>query len=103
VHTSETNVRVKTAVPWLRRLAADLLPRRPGFAPGPVYVEFMMDKVALGQVFCEFLWFFSCQYQSTVALHIHILSGRIEYVPIGVLSSETRSHPINMNNDNKEG
>jgi hypothetical protein len=26
-------------------------PRRPGFYPGPVHVGFMVDKVALGQVF----------------------------------------------------
>jgi hypothetical protein len=39
------------AVPWLRRLAARLPPRRPGFDPGSVHVEFVVDKVALGQVF----------------------------------------------------
>jgi hypothetical protein len=39
------------AVPWLRRLAASLPPRRPGCDPGSVHVGFVMDKVALGQVF----------------------------------------------------
>jgi hypothetical protein len=38
------------AVPWLRRLVAGLSPRRLGFDPGSVHVEFLMDKVALGQV-----------------------------------------------------
>jgi hypothetical protein len=38
-------------VPWLRRLVACLSPRRPGFDPGSVHVGFMVDKVALGQVF----------------------------------------------------
>jgi hypothetical protein len=38
------------AVPWLRRLAAGLPPRRPGFDPGPVRVGFVVDKVVLGQV-----------------------------------------------------
>jgi hypothetical protein len=38
------------AVPWLRRLAAGLPPRRPGFDPGSVHVGFVVDKVTLGQV-----------------------------------------------------
>jgi hypothetical protein len=41
------------AVPWLRRLAAGLPPRRPGFDPLSVHVGFVVDKVALGQVFPE--------------------------------------------------
>jgi hypothetical protein len=39
------------AVPWLRSLVAGLSPRRPGFAPGSIHVGFVVDKVALGQVF----------------------------------------------------
>jgi hypothetical protein len=35
------------AVPWLRRLVADVSPRRPGFYPGSVHVGFVVDKVAL--------------------------------------------------------
>jgi hypothetical protein len=46
------------AVPWLRRLAAGLPPRRPGFDPGSVHVGFVVDKLALGQVF-------ACQFHST--------------------------------------
>jgi hypothetical protein len=45
------------AVPWLRRLAAGLPPRRPGFNPGSVHVGFVVDKVALGQVFPRVLRF----------------------------------------------
>jgi hypothetical protein len=45
------------AVPWLRRLAAGLPPRRPGFDPGSVHVGFVVDKVALGQVFPQVLGF----------------------------------------------
>jgi hypothetical protein len=41
-------VSIIMAVPWLRSLAADLSPRRPGFAPGSIHVEFVVDKVALG-------------------------------------------------------
>jgi hypothetical protein len=39
------------AVPWLRGLVAGLSPRSLGFAPGPIHVEFMVYKVALGQAF----------------------------------------------------
>jgi hypothetical protein len=45
------------AVPWLRRLAAGLPPRRPGFDPGSVHVGFVVDEVALGQVFPRALRF----------------------------------------------
>jgi hypothetical protein len=41
-------------VPWFRRLDAGLPARRPGFDPGSVYVGFVVDKVALGQVFPEY-------------------------------------------------
>jgi hypothetical protein len=39
------------AVLWLRRLVASLPPRSRRFVPGSVYVGFVVDKVALGQVF----------------------------------------------------
>jgi hypothetical protein len=41
----------RLALPWLRRLLAYLSPQRPGFAPCSVHVWFVVDKVALGQVF----------------------------------------------------
>jgi hypothetical protein len=44
-------------VPWLRSLAAGLSPRRPGFAPGSIHVGFVVDKVALAQVFLRVLRF----------------------------------------------
>jgi len=38
---------------WLQELKlVGLSPRRPGFDPRPVSVGFMLDKLALGQVFC---------------------------------------------------
>jgi hypothetical protein len=37
-------------VPWPRWLAAGLSPQRSRFAPKPVHVGFVLDKVALGQV-----------------------------------------------------
>jgi hypothetical protein len=45
------------AVPWLRRLVALLSLRRPGFDPGSVHVVFVVDKVALGQVFLRVVGF----------------------------------------------
>jgi hypothetical protein len=45
------------AVPWLRRLVADLSSRRPGFALESVQVGFVVDKVALGLVFSDFFAF----------------------------------------------
>jgi hypothetical protein len=45
------------AVPWLRRLVAGLSPRRPGFDPKSVQVGYVVDKVALGQVFLRVLQF----------------------------------------------
>jgi hypothetical protein len=45
------------AVPWLRSLVAGLSPRRPRFAPGSIRVGFVVDKVALEQVFLKVLRF----------------------------------------------
>jgi hypothetical protein len=45
------------AVPWLRGLAAGLPPRRPGLDPESVHVGFVVDEVALGQVFPRVLRF----------------------------------------------
>jgi hypothetical protein len=39
----------RAMAPWLRRLAAGLPSRRPGFDPGSVHVGFVVDKVALRQ------------------------------------------------------
>jgi hypothetical protein len=46
------------AVPWLRSLVAGLLPRWPGLAPRSINMGFVVDKVALGQVFLRVLRFF---------------------------------------------
>jgi hypothetical protein len=56
-----------SAVPWLRRLAAGLSPRRLWFDQGSVHVGFMVDKVALGQVSPRVLRFFPRQFHSTCA------------------------------------
>jgi hypothetical protein len=54
------------AVPLLRRLVAGLSQRRPGFDPRAVDVGFVVDKVALGQVFLKELRFspVPCQFHS---------------------------------------
>jgi hypothetical protein len=68
------------AVPWLRRLVTGLSPHRPGFDPGSVHVGFLVDKVALGQVFPRVLPFPPCQLHSLrgntkktdhLSLHLH--------------------------------
>jgi hypothetical protein len=74
-------------VAWLRRLAATLSPRWPGLAPGSLHVGFVVDKVALLQVFDII----------TPWLSILIYHNR----PVGGRSSETQSHLVNMNNTNK--
>jgi hypothetical protein len=50
-------------------------PRRPGFKPGIGQVEFVVDKVALGQVFSEYFGF-PCQFHSTKFSIIIITRGR---------------------------
>ena len=55
--SAATNSMEHVAVPWLRRLVAGLPPQRPGFDPGSVHVGFVVDKVALGQVFPRVLRF----------------------------------------------
>ena len=55
----------RVAVPRLRRSVAGLSPRRHGFDPGSVHVGFVVDKVALGQVFSPITSVFPCQFHST--------------------------------------
>jgi hypothetical protein len=57
-----SKVTIVKAVPWLKRLVAGLSPRRPGFDPGSVHVGFVVDKVALGQVFPGVLLFSSVNF-----------------------------------------
>jgi hypothetical protein len=48
---SQEPITGRYAVPWLRQLVAGLSSRSPGFVSGSIHVGFMVDKVALGQVF----------------------------------------------------
>jgi hypothetical protein len=61
------------AVPYLRPLVANFPPRRPGFEPRSGHVGFVVDKVALGQVFSEYFGF-PFQFSFHRLLHIHHLS-----------------------------
>jgi hypothetical protein len=57
------------AVPWLRRLVTGLSQRRLGFAPRPVRVVFVVDKMAQGRVFLRVFRVLPYQYHSTRFLH----------------------------------
>jgi hypothetical protein len=61
---------LRWATPWLRRLVAGFLPRRPGFKPGYSHVGFVVDKVALRQIFSEYFGF-PCQSSIHQFLHNH--------------------------------
>jgi hypothetical protein len=66
---SYTNSRL--ALPCLRQLVAGLSLRRPGFEPGLFYVRFVVDKVALEQVFIQ-AFRFSLVYIIPKMLHTHL-------------------------------
>jgi hypothetical protein len=57
-----------------RTKTGDFPQRRPGFEPRSSRVGFVMDKVALGQVFSK-LFGFPCQFSFHRLLHIHLSSG----------------------------
>jgi len=61
--------RLVLAVPWLWRLFTDHLPRRPGFDPISAHARFVVEKVALGEIFLRVLPSFSCYCHSTNAPH----------------------------------
>jgi hypothetical protein len=74
---------------WFRQLIAGLSPWRPWFVPRSFHVGFVVDKVALGQVFLLSPSVFPWQYHSIVALHTHIAPCGMDNRPIGGHSSET--------------
>jgi hypothetical protein len=69
----EMTVIVK-AVPELRRLVSGFPQRQPGLEPGSGHVGFVVDKVALGQVFSEYFGF-PCRSSVHQLLHKHHLSS----------------------------
>jgi hypothetical protein len=62
------------AVPLLRRLVAGFPLRRPGVEPRSGHVRFVVDKVALGQVYSEYFGF-PCQFSFHQLLHTNLSSG----------------------------
>jgi hypothetical protein len=62
-------------MPQLRRLVTGFPPRRPEFKPGSGHVGFVVDELALGQVFSEYFGF-PCQLAFHLLLHnYHDLSS----------------------------
>jgi hypothetical protein len=60
---------------WLRRLVAGFPMWWPRLEPRSGYVGFMVDRVALGQVFSKYFGF-PCQFSFNRLRHIHRLSSR---------------------------
>jgi hypothetical protein len=78
IRTNHSKIKVtwREVVPQLRRLLAGFPPRRPGFEPSSRYVGYLVDKVALGQVFSEYFEF-PCQFSSHLLLHTYHLSSGV--------------------------
>jgi hypothetical protein len=88
-------------VPWLRLLVPGFPPRRPKFEPGSENVGFVVDKVALGQVFSQYFGF-PYQFSFHRPLHIHHLSSWVD--TIGQLVADVPSglsHPTLRNEKTK--
>jgi hypothetical protein len=51
-----------------KKIVPNFSPRRPGFNPGSGYVGFVVDRVALGQVFSEY---FGLTWQSSFHQFLH--------------------------------
>lgn len=54
---NENIIYVLIAIPWLRELVAAFSPRRHGLCPGSAHVSFVLNKMALGQLFLQIIWF----------------------------------------------
>jgi hypothetical protein len=79
---------MKGDVPWLKRLVASPSSRRPGFVPGSTSVGFVVDKVALGQVFLRVVRF------SLVNISFHHRSTLIYHRPMRCAIALTKQHII---------
>jgi hypothetical protein len=74
VYQTNLNCDSIKAVPWFRRLGAGFPPRRPGLELRSGHVVFVVDKVALRQVFSEY-YRFPCQFSFHRWLYTHHLSS----------------------------
>jgi hypothetical protein len=92
------------AVPQLRRLITGFPPQQPGFEASSGHVGFVVDKVALGQVFPEYSGF-PYQFSFHQLLNTHPSSGAatigqlVADIPIGLKSHPTprRRNPTEHN------
>jgi hypothetical protein len=91
----------RQAVSWLSRLASSLLWWRLGFAPKPVHVGFVVEKVALRQVFLRVL---RVSPVNVIPLWLHtyvgLSSGEWTIGPLVAAVNRRSGHPIDANNDN---
>jgi hypothetical protein len=86
------------AVPWRRRLVNGLSPRRPRLAPGSVHVRFVVDKVALGQVFLRVLRFSPANIiPPSLSKLVLVSSGGRTICPVVAAVQRHKSHPIEIN------
>jgi hypothetical protein len=79
-------------LPQLKRSVAGFSPRRPGFAPSSVHVEFVVDTVALNQVFLRVLRFYPVSMIPPL-LHIHPYVWGMDKGPVSGRSSTERVSP----------
>jgi hypothetical protein len=87
------------AVSKLRGLVACFLPLRPGFEPRSSHVGFMVDEVALGHVFSEYVGF-PCKfsfYPTTPHSSSSIIQGCYNRPISGRRTKWTQSHPTPRN------
>ena len=84
----------------LLSIIVDFLPHKPEFDPKAFHVRFMMETVAVGQVFLS-TWVFPCQlpfHQSSVIVHLSSISGIMGLL---VAIVPRRSVLLRIRNENK--
>jgi hypothetical protein len=86
--------KVVETVPW--RLVDSLSPRKPWFASCSVHMGFVVNKVAVRQVFSDFFGFPLSTSFRRRSSYSHVTWGMTSR-PDGDHSSETMSQPIDMN------
>jgi hypothetical protein len=82
----------------LRRLAAGFSRRRNWFVPSVVHVKFVVDKVALGQVFLRALLFPLSLSLHRCSIFTHVSSGGWA---MGPLADQFRGDTVSPHNNNK--
>jgi hypothetical protein len=85
----------------IRRLVAGLSPQRLGFETGSDYEGFAVDRLAPDRFSFEF-FVFSLSISFHRGSSYSYLTWETNNSPIGCRSSETSSHPIDMNKKKRE-